>query len=206
MKSVMNTQAQEMFSNMAPYGPFWMRLLFGNLWLFKPLLVRLMPSISPQAAALLRTTVAPTMQSGSDGFNVLPQEATLTLNLRYIPHQDRDESNAAILSLAEKHGLEARIVDGYPACAPVDSHSDAFKRVEEVIHEVFPGLPVIPYVMTGGTDARHFQKICDACIRFSPVVYGPAQMKGMHGLNEYLDTDSLPGAVDYYKTLIRKNV
>ncbi len=206
MRSAMNVQAQEMFSNMAPYGPFWMRLLFGNLWLFKPLLVRLMPSISPQAAALLRTTVAPTMQSGSDGFNVLPQEATLTLNLRYIPHQDRDESNAAILSLAEKHGLEARIVDGYPACAPVDSHSDAFKRVEEVIHEVFPGLPVIPYVMTGGTDARHFQKICDACIRFSPVVYGPAQMKGMHGLNEYLDTDSLPGAVDYYKTLIRKNV
>ncbi len=206
MRSAMNDQAQEMFSNMAPYGPFWMRLLFGNLWLFKPLLVRLMPSISPQAAALLRTTVAPTMQSGSDGFNVLPQEATLTLNLRYIPHQDRDESNAAILSLAEKHGLEARIVDGYPACAPVDSHSDAFKRVEEVIHEVFPGLPVIPYVMTGGTDARHFQKICDACIRFSPVVYGPAQMKGMHGLNEYLDTDSLPGAVDYYKTLIRKNV
>ena len=206
MRSAMNRQAEEMFSNMAPYGPFWMRLLFGNLWLFKPLLVKLMPSISPQAAALLRTTVAPTMQSGSDGFNVLPQEATLTLNLRYIPHQDRDESNAAIFALAKKHGLEAEVVDGYPACTPVDAHSDAFRRVEEVIHEVFPGLPIIPYVMTGGTDARHFQQICDACIRFSPVVYGPDQMKGMHGLNEYLNTDSLPGAVDYYKALIRKNV
>ena len=59
--------------------------------------------------------------------------------------------------------------------------------------------------MTGGTDARHYQQIYDACIRFSPVVYGPAQMKGMHGLNEYLDTYSLPGAVDYYKTLIKRN-
>ena len=68
---------------MAPYGPFYLRLLFGNLWLFKPLLEVLLPSISPQAAALIRTTVAPTMQTGSDGCNVLPQDATLTLNLRY---------------------------------------------------------------------------------------------------------------------------
>jgi carboxypeptidase PM20D1 len=59
--------------------------------------------------------------------------------------------------------------------------------------------------MTGGTDARFYQEICDACIRFSPVVYGPAQMKGMHGLNEYLDTYSLPGAVDFYRTMIIRN-
>ncbi len=205
MKAKMNRQAKEMFSNMAPYGPGWMRLLFGNLWLFKPLLVKLMPSISPQAAALLRTTVAPTMQTGSDGCNVLPQEATLTLNLRYIPHQNMEESNVAIAKLAAKYDLEVEVLDAYPSCEPVDAHSDAFRLVEQVIGEAFPGLPVIPYVMTGGTDARHFQKICSACIRFSPVVYGPAQMKGMHGLNEYLDTVSLPGAVDYYKLLIRKN-
>ncbi|MBO4415847.1 MAG: M20/M25/M40 family metallo-hydrolase [Lachnospiraceae bacterium] len=205
MKSSMNTQAKEMFANMMPYGPFWMRLLFGNLWLFKPLLERLMPAISPQAAALLRTTIAPTMQSGSDGCNVLPQEASLTLNLRYIPHQNMEESNAVIAKLAAKYDLEVEIIDAYPAFDPVNSHSEAFKLVETVIGEVFPKLPVIPYVMTGGTDARHYQQICDACIRFSPVVYGPAQMKGMHGLNEYLDTYSLPGAVDYYKTLIARN-
>jgi len=205
MRSEMNRQAREMFSSMAPYGPFWMRLLFGNLWLFRPLLTVLMPSISAQAGALLRTTVAPTMQSGSDGCNVLPQEATLTLNLRYIPHQDMEESNEAIRRIAEKYGLEVRVIDAYPSCEPVDSGSEAFRLVESVISEVFPDLPCIPYVMTGGTDARHYQRICDACIRFSPVVYGPDQMKGMHGLNEYLDTYSLPGAVDYYKTLISRN-
>ncbi len=206
MRSAMNRQAKEMFSAMAPYGPFWMRLLFGNLWLFKPLLVKLMPSISPQAAALLRTTVAPTMQTGSDGCNVLPQEATLTLNLRYIPHQGMAESNAAIERLAKKYDLDVRIIDAYDFCEPVDTRTEAYKLVERVIDEVFPNLPRIPYVMTGGTDARHYQRICDTCVRFSPVVYGPAQMKGMHGLNEYLDTYSLPGAVDYYKTLMKCNL
>lgn len=205
MRAEMNRQAEEMFRTLAPYGPFWMRLLFGNLWLFKPLLVHLMPSISPQAAALLRTTVAPTMQTGSDGCNVLPQEATVTLNLRFIPHQDMEESVEAIRKIAKKYDLELRVLDAYPSCKPVDSESEAFRFVEEVIGEVFPGLPCVPYVMTGGTDARFYQRICDDCIRFSPVVYGPAQMKGMHGLNEYLDTCSLPGAVTYYKTLIRKN-
>ena len=205
MRSEMNRQAKEMFSAMAPYGPFALRLLFGNLWLFKPLLVALMPSISPQAAALLRTTVAPTMQTGSDGCNVLPQEATLTLNLCYIPHQGMAESNAAIERLAKKYDLSVRVLDAYDFCDPVDTHSEAFRLVEQVIGEVFPNLPVIPYVMTGGTDARNYQAICNACVRFSPVVYGPAQMKGMHGLNEYLDTYSLPCAVDYYCTLIRAN-
>ena len=205
MRAAMNRQAQEMFEAMAPYGPFYLRLLFGNLWLFRPLLVKLMPSISPQAAALLQTTVAPTMQTGSDGCNVLPQEATLTLNLRYIPHQGMAQSNAAIERLAKKYDLDVQVIDAYDFCEPVDTHSDAYRLVEQVIREVFPQLPCIPYVMTGGTDARHYQRICPACVRFSPVVYGPAQMKGMHGLNEYLDTFSLPGAVDYYKTLIARN-
>ena len=206
MKAAFEPETAAMFRTLSAYGPFYFRLLFGNLWLFRPLLKKLVPLISPQAAALLRTTVAFTMQSGSDAANVLPQEATLTLNLRYIPHQGMQESNEVIRRLAEKHGLEMKVLTAYDALPPVSIQSDAYHLVENVIGEVFPGLPTCPYVMTGGTDARFYQEICGACIRFSPVIYGPAQMKGMHGLNENLDTVSLPGAVDFYKTLIRRNV
>ena len=205
LRSEMNPQLTEMLETLAPYGSFLYRFLFENLWLFKPVLAKLLPSISSTAGALTRTTIAFTMQSGSDGCNVLPQEATLNLNLRYIPHQDKDESNRIVRKLAEKYDLEVEDLDAYGAFKPVDTGSDAFLLAKEVIAEVFPGLPVIPYVMTGGTDARFYQEICDACVRFAPIVYGPAQMKGMHGLNEYLDSFSLPGGVDYFKTLIRKN-
>ena len=51
------------------------------------------------------------MQTGSEGCNVLPQEATLTLNLRYIPHQNMEESNAAIIKLAKKFDLDVQYVD-----------------------------------------------------------------------------------------------
>ena len=205
MKPAFEPELEAMFRTLAPYGPFAYRLLFGNLWLFKPLLTRLLPAISPQAGALLKTTTAFTMQSGSDALNVMPQEATLNINLRYIPHQDMDESNAAVARMAEKHGLETKVVDAYGALPPVRIDSEAYRLVESVVAEVFPGLPACPYVMTGGTDARFYQQICGACIRFSPVVYGPEQMKGMHGLNENVDSFSLPGAVDFYKTVIRRN-
>lgn len=59
--------------------------------------------------------------------------------------------------------------------------------------------------MTGATDAKNYQAICDNCIRFAPVIYGPEQMRGMHGVNENIETACLPGAVDFYKTLIGKN-
>ena len=205
MRSVMTPQLKSMLQDLSGYGPFYYRLLFGNLWLFKPLLIKLMPAISPQAAALLRTTVAFTMQSGSDGCNVLPQEATLTVNLRYMPHQNRAESNAVIEKLARKYGLEVKVIDEYDACEPVNTDSAAIRLLTDTVREVFPGLPLVPYIMTGGTDARHYQRLCDTCVRFCPIVYGPDQMKGMHGLNEYVDAYSLPGAVDYYKALIRNN-
>ena len=205
MKVAFEPEVEAMFSTLSAYGPFHYRLLFGNLWLFKPLLKKLMPILSNQAAALLKTTVAFTMQSGSDAANVLPQEATLTLNLRYIPHQDMEESNRIIGELAKKHDLEMSVLRAYPSCPPVKIDSAAYHLVEQVIGEVFPDLPVCPYVMTGGTDARFYQEICDACIRFSPVIYGPEQMKGMNGLNENIDTVSLPAAVDFYKAVIQRN-
>ncbi len=198
-------EVKEMFKKLSAYGPFHYRLLFGNLWLFAPLLKKLLPAISPDAAALLRTTVAFTMQTGSEASNVIPQEATLTVNLRYIPHQGLEASNAVISEMAKKYDVDVEVLSAYDAMPPVNTGSDAYHLVESVIGEVFPGLPVCPYVMTGGTDARFYQEICDACIRFGPVTYSPDQMISMHGLNENIDCSSLTGAVDFYKTVIRYN-
>ena len=64
------------------------------------------------------------------------------------------------------------------------------------------GAPLFFY-WSGATDAHFYQEICDSCVRFAPVIYGPEQMKGMHGINENIEYSCLPGAVDFYKNLIR---
>lgn len=192
-----------MFTGIAPYASnFGLRMVLANLWLFRPLLKKVMPLISAQAAAMLRTTIAFTMQQGSAGYNVLPQEASVCANMRFIPHQGTDESIALITELAKKYGLETEVIyKGYPS-GSLDLNGEAFHLVEKAIADVFPGVGVMPYVVTGGTDARFYGEVCDSCVRFSPVCYGPEQMAGMHGLNENIESGCLPSAVDYYKTVI----
>ena len=196
-------EVSAMFARLAPYAPFGLKLVMGNLWLFAPIMKPVLGKISAQAGAMLQTTIAFTMQSGSDAYNVLPQEATLGANMRFIPHQGEKESLEIIKALAAKHGLETEIVHSNDYTEPVDINGEAFKLVEKVIGETFPGLPVSPYVMTGATDAQFYQPICPSCIRFAPVIYGPEQMKGMHGLNENVEYNCLPGAVSFYQNLIK---
>ena len=196
-------EVSAMFARLAAYAPFGLKLVMGNLWLFAPIMKPVLGRISAQAGAMLQTTIAFTMQSGSDAYNVLPQEATLGANMRFIPHQGEKESLEIIKALAAKHGLETEIVHSNDYTEPVDINGEAFKLVEKVIGETFPGLPVSPYVMTGATDAQFYQPICPSCIRFAPVIYGPEQMKGMHGLNENIEYNCLPGAVSFYQNLIK---
>lgn len=192
-----------MFKSLAPYAAFPLKLVMGNLWLFAPVLKPVLGRISAQAGAMLQTTIAFTMQSGSDACNVLPQEATVSANMRFIPHQGEKESLEIIRKIAEKHGLETEVIHSNDYTPAVDINGAAFRQVEAVINETFPGLPVSPYVMTGATDAQFYQPVCKSCIRFAPVIYGPEQMKGMHGLNENIEYNCLPGAVSFYKNLIR---
>ncbi len=191
-----------MFETLAPYASFPLRFVLGNLWLFRPLLLRVLPLISSQASAMLRTTIAFTMASGSDAFNVMPQEASVGANLRFIPHQGMDESLAILRKKAEKYGLDMEVRHASDYTPATDIQSEAFRTVERTVAEVFPGCPSSPYVMTGATDARFYQEICDHVVRFAPVVYGPEQMKGMHGLNENIEYACLPGAVAFYTRLI----
>ena len=193
-----------MFARIAPYcNSFGLKFVLANGWLFRPLLKKVMPMISAQAAAMLQTTIAFTMQQGSQGFNVLPQEASVCANLRFIPHQGAKESLEVLGDLAKKYGIEMEIVKQGEPSASLDLEGEGFLLVQDTIHRIFPGVGVLPYVVTGATDARFYGQVCDHCVRFSPVNYGPEQMAGMHGLNENIESGCLPAAVDYYKAIIQ---
>ena len=195
----------QMFKSLAPYcQSFALKLVMANEDLLKPVISRIIPSISAEAAAMLKTTVAFTMQKGSDGYNVLPQEAWVTANLRYIPHQKKDESNELISSIAKKYNIETEVLKANDPSRELDLNGEQYQMCVRTIKNVFPGIGIMPYVVTGGTDARFYGPICDNCIRFSPVMYEPEQLKAMHGLNENIKAGTLPMAVDYYKALIKE--
>lgn len=204
-KRQFNQTVKEMFRRMAPNMSFGMKVIFANMWLFQGLLIKLLPSISAAAGAMLQTTLAFTMAKGSDGLNVVPQEAWITGNMRFIPHQDEEESIALISKIAKDYKIETEVIHKDPSCPAVDFNSDAFHLVEAVASEVYPGIGICPYVVTGGTDAACYRDLSENCLRFAPLYIDEQQYGSIHGLNENIYQGTLPKGVDFYKMMIRRS-
>ena len=196
---------REMFQRLAPNMSFGMRLLLGNLWLFEPLLCFLLPRVNPLAGAMMRTTCAFTMAQGSPAYNVLPQQAWVTANMRCMPHQGTDESIEIIRAAAKKCGLDTEVLKADPACAEVNFNSDAFRLLEETMGKIYPGYGVAPYIMTGGTDTRFYmyEGVVENALRFAPLEINKQQYASIHAANENLSILALPPAVDFYQELLR---
>lgn len=204
-KRQFNPTVKEMFRRMAPNMNFGMKVIFANMWLFEGLLLKLLPSISSAAGAMLQTTLAFTTAKGSDGLNVLPQEAYVTGNMRFIPHQDDQESIALITEIAKKYDIDTEVIYKDAPCPVVDYNSDAFHLVEAVSAEVYPGVGICPYVMTGGTDAKFYRDLSDNCLRFAPLYINGQQYGSIHGLNENICQGALAKGVDFYKMMIQRS-
>ncbi len=192
---------KKMFADLAPDMTFPFRLLFGNIWLFGPLLKAVMPGISGQAGALLRTTCAFTMAEGSGAPNVIPETASVTANLRFMVHQPMEESLEKLRSIAARFDVEMEVLEAHDCSPVVDTTSAAYRYVESCLRAVYPEAGIAPYVMLGGTDARHYAPYATA-VRFAPLVISGAQMAAVHGRDENIDTDALTGAVGFYRYLL----
>ncbi|HIW73697.1 MAG TPA: M20/M25/M40 family metallo-hydrolase [Firmicutes bacterium] len=191
-----------MFRELAPWMDFPFRLLFGNLWLFGPLLKLAMPMVSGQAAALLKTTCVFTMAEGSGAPNVIPASASVTANLRFMVHQAREASLDALRRLADRYGLEMEVLYSSD-CSPVtDTESERFRFVRRCVEEVFPEAPVAPYVMLGGTDSRHYSGLCPCVVKFGPSVLTPQQLASMHAKDENFGVEALARAVSFFRRVL----
>lgn len=204
-KAKMTPTVREMFRRMTPNMSFGMKVIFANLWLFEGILLKVLPTISPAAAAMTRTTIAFTTAKGSEGLNVLLQESYVTANMRYSHHQPTKESIKIIRKLAEKFDIETEELYNDEPCLIVDYKSSAFHLIEEVAAEIYPGVGICPYTMTGGTDAKFYKEICDNAMRFAPIYIDAQQYSSIHGINENIYQGALPKAVDFYKNVIKKS-
>ena len=200
----MSPTIKEMLSRFAPTMSGVMKVACGNANAFKPVLEKVMPMISPSGAALLRTTLAFTMSKGSDGSNVIPQEAWVVGNMRYSHHQGKKSSVENIINLAKKYDIETEIIEDGIESGITDFNGEQFKFIEKAVNTVFPEYKPVPYIMNGATDSRYFTRVCDNCLRFVPFKIDNQQYGSVHGIDENVDIDTLAPAVDFYKYVIKE--
>jgi len=125
-------------------------------------------SRSPYENALLRTTCVATLLSGGHADNALPQTAQATVNCRALPGTAQSEIETRLRE-AVGPGVDVGVkfpLRPNPASPPPPA---VMGRVEETVRSIWPGLPVIPVMETGGTDGK--------ALRVAGIpTYGIAQM------------------------------
>jgi carboxypeptidase PM20D1 len=190
-----------MVQAVAPKAPFAVRMAVANAWLFKPLLIGQIGA-TPSGAALLHTTLAPTMLKGSPKENVLPQDASAWINYRIAP----GDTSATVLARAKSAVGALPVTFGWAAPplepSPVSSTRSEGWKVLSAVAGTVTGAPVAPGLVTAGTDSRHLQPVASDVYRFQPMDFSLKDIGMIHGTNEHLTLKNLEQCVQFYARLI----
>jgi acetylornithine deacetylase/succinyl-diaminopimelate desuccinylase-like protein len=145
-------------------------------------------------AGTVRNSANPTMLRAGDKLNVIPGEAVAYVDGRVLPGTG-DEFRAVLDELTgpdvaweyahEQGPLEA------PPGAPVMDQMAAALLAED------PGSVVVPYCMSGGTDAKQFSRLGMTCYGFTPLVLpeGYDYYAMFHGTDERIPLSALDASV-----------
>ncbi len=147
-------------------------------------------SAARMLGAVIRNTVNPTMLDAGYKVNVVPGEATAHLDGRFLPGYE-DEFLA---TLAELAGPDVQIehltkMDGLET--PYDGA--LAEAMTGSILEEDPDAVVAPYLMSGGTDAKHWERLGIRSFGFTPLRL-PADLDFtalFHGVDERVPVDAL---------------
>ncbi|MDR0587043.1 MAG: M20/M25/M40 family metallo-hydrolase [Treponema sp.] len=183
-----------------------------------PLFFRI-AAASPVTAALLRTTVAMTMLKGSAADNVMPSAVTAVLNLRLLPPWTVETALARVKETVNDdrvsvriHGLATDPVPAVPGQENVPgfrknggraaSASAGWDKILGAAAAAFPGVPVLPFLMTATTDSRHYSELAGPIYRFNPQVLDPGELSRIHGHDERISLVNLENCRGFYSSLL----
>lgn len=202
-KSGLDPVAIGMLKATASEQDFVGRMAIANLWLFKGKVEDTMRE-SPVGAAMLGTTIAPTIIEGGFKENALPREAKAYINFRI---HSRD-SIERVVAHVKKAVNDERISIAYSKNissepSPVSQiGSGPWLWIENAIKRSFPGTIIAPNTVVGGTDSRYFALVTDEIYRFAPYVFDVGDLARIHGLNERMNIEAFAKAVAVYYTLL----
>ena len=151
---------------------------------------------------MARTTVAFTMAGGSAAPNILPSEAWVVCNIRIEPGRTVEETFAELKRRCEPYDVELEMLLSNDPSPVSDSANDDFARVERAVNVAYPDVPVMPFLLSGGTDTKHFTGLYRSCLRFTALHIDQQQIGSMHAADENVDLETLPRAVDFFRAVL----
>ena len=192
------------FQRHVPYMSVPMNVLFGNIGIFAPLIKKIMMGI-PAASAMLTTGISFQSVFAGDAENPTfrSKNAETTMFLRCVREDDLYAGLEKIKKIGKKYGVEIEELER-DYCKPTDFNGSAFGTVEQLLHETFPDVAVVPFLLTAGTDARRLTDVADHILRFAPIDLNKSQFATIHNANEHIGIKNIGECVVFYKNFIQK--
>lgn len=196
--------ARELFDTLGRHSTFAYRLVFANLWLFRPALDLLCRKQGGEMNALVRTTTAFTQMEGSSGRNVLPPSAWMISNLRLVPGDTVEQTRRRLIRTVKDPAIEVEVLESFEPSPVSDSHCEAYDRVAAAVLATWPGCIVSPYLMVQCADARHYGELSDHVYRFCAMELTAEERKTIHGNNERIRLEAIGKTVEFYIRLMKQ--
>ncbi len=194
----------EMFDTLARHSTFLYKVIFANLWCFKPVLDLICRKSGGDMNALVRTTTAFTQAEGSSARNVLPTEACLVSNMRLNPADSVAGAAAYLKKTVADDSVEITVMESSEPSAISQTNCESWDKVAASVAETWAGCIVTPYLMVQCSDSRHYGRISDHVYRFSAMDMTGEERKTVHGNDERIRLDAIARSVEFYIRLLRK--
>jgi len=156
-----------------------------------------------QNNSLLRTTCVATRVDAGHANNALPQRATAIVNCRIFPGVSAARVQAALESAIADPAVTV-VADVPPVTKDMSVALDpkVFEPAQRLAAEMFPGVPMLPVMDTGASDA--VWTIPAGIPTYGvPGLFDDPDLGNIHGLNERIRVSALYNGRDYLYRLVK---
>lgn len=195
----------ELLSFAGSEAGFWKRLMIANLWITKPFVIGMLAT-NPATDCIIRTTAVVTIINAGMKDNVIPAHAEAVVNTRPAFGENPESVMKELIAAINDDRVKVTPIGsqvGPSKVAPLDN--DQFRMLHRLIASHFDNPVLVPGVLTGGTDTKHYTDLTDSIYRFVPVELTHELSAGVHGINERIPTVELGRMVAFYRDLIRQS-
>ena len=193
-----------LFDTLGRQSSFVYKLIFANLWCFKPILNLICVSSGGEMNALVRTTTAFTQMSGSSARNVIPAKASIVSNMRLNPQDTVESAVEYLRKTVNDPSVEIEVLEGNDPSRISQVDCDSYRKVAAAVSATWDGCITSPYLMVQCSDSRHYGAISDKVYRFSAMDLTKEERGTIHGNNERIRVETIHRAVEFYIRLLRQ--
>lgn len=140
---------------------------------------------------MLRNLATPTLLAAGYKTNVIPSEATVTVDGRVLPGFTVAQFLAEVQEFIGPK-FEINVLHSEEACE-IDYHNNFYDTLCAILEKHDPGCVPVPFLIPGFTDAKHYDKIGIKTFGFAPTKLPPDLNFGAlyHGHNERLPVSAI---------------